>query len=429
MDEQRDIATALSDMDALLDGLDRLIAKKRAIKQATMQQLLTGKIRLPGFSGEWKVKRLGDALAIKHGKSQKDVEANDGAYPILATGGQIGLASQPIYGKPSVLIGRKGTINQPQYMDKPFWSVDTLFYSEMKNGNIAKFFYYRFCLIDWIQYNEASGVPSLNARTIEGIECAYPSPEEQAAIAEVLSDMDAEITVLETRRAKTRALKQAMMQELLTGRTRLVMPDAKPVGGEAAQTEGRKANVHFLRSVLAAEIIDQLHDQPTFGHVKFEKMMFLTEHLCQVNTGSIYHRKAAGPYDNRALRSIDSQLQKQQWFEAHKHDGRYQYVPLAKRGGHKPYFERHFSGIGETLGRILSAFKTAKTEQCEIVATLLAAWSDLLREKGTVSDEMIVHEVLHNWHEAKQRIPEDRWLMALGWMREKGFVPKGATLP
>ncbi|CAB3852346.1 hypothetical protein LMG26684_02144 [Achromobacter mucicolens] len=220
--EQCAIATALSDMDALLDGLDRLIAKKRAIKQASMQQLLTGQTRLPGSNGEWKVRRLGDVLAIKHGKSQKDVEANDGAYPILATGGQIGLASQPIYGKPSVLIGRKGTINQPQYMDKPFWSVDTLFYSEMKNGNIAKFFYYRFCFIDWMQYNEASGVPSLNARTIEGIECACPDPEEQVAIAQVLSDVDTEITALETRRTKTRALKQAMMQELLTGRTRLL---------------------------------------------------------------------------------------------------------------------------------------------------------------------------------------------------------------
>ncbi len=209
-------------MNALLDGLDRLITKKRTIKQATMQQLLTGQTRLPGFSGDWKVKRLGNVLAIKHGKSQKYVEASDGSYPILATGGQIGLASQPIYEKPSVLIGRKGTINQPQYMDQPFWSVDTLFYSEMKNSNVAKFFYYRFCLIDWMQYNEASGVPSLNARTIESIELSLPAPEEQTAIATILSDMDTEITALETRRTKTRALKQAMMQALLTGRTRLV---------------------------------------------------------------------------------------------------------------------------------------------------------------------------------------------------------------
>lgn len=222
LSEQRAIANALSDMDALLDGVDRLIDKKHAVKQATMQQLLTGQTRLPGFNGDWEVKRLGNVLAIKHGKSQKYVEASDGSYPILATGGQIGLASQPIYEKPSVLIGRKGTINKPQYMDQPFWSVDTLFYSEMKNSNVAKFFYYRFCLIDWMQYNEASGVPSLNARTIESIELSLPASEEQTAISIVLSDMDAEITALETRRTKTRALKQAMMQELLTGRTRLV---------------------------------------------------------------------------------------------------------------------------------------------------------------------------------------------------------------
>lgn len=221
LSEQRAIATALSDMDALLSGLDRLIAKKRDLKQAAMQQLLTGKTRLPGFSGEWEVKRLGDVLTIRHGKNQAAVSDSNGEYPILATGGQIGTATHWLYNKPSVLIGRKGTINHPQYMDVPFWTVDTLFYSELKGENSAKFFYYRLCLIDWMQYNEASGVPSLSARTIEAVEVACPAPEEQTAIANTLTDMDAEIAALETRRDKTRNIKQAMMQELLTGRTRL----------------------------------------------------------------------------------------------------------------------------------------------------------------------------------------------------------------
>lgn len=223
--EQRAIASALSDVDALLSGLDRLIAKKRDLKQAAMQQLLTGQTRLPGFEGEWEVKRLGDLLTICHGKSQHEVEVDDGAYPILATGGQIGTAKRPLYDKPSVLIGRKGTINQPQYMDTPFWTVDTLFYSAMKEDNSARFLYYRFCLIDWMQYNEASGVPSLNARTIESIEVHCPGPLEQEVIAKVLSDMDAELAALEARREKTRLLKQGMMQELLTGKTRLITPE------------------------------------------------------------------------------------------------------------------------------------------------------------------------------------------------------------
>lgn len=221
-EEQRAIAEALANADALLAGLERLIIKKQDLKQAAMQQLLTGQVRLPGFVGEWEVKRLGDVLTICHGKNQEEVAIADGPYPILATGGQIGTASRALYSKPSVLIGRKGTINRPLYMDTPFWTVDTLFYSAMEGDNCAQFFYYRFCLIDWMQFNEASGVPSLNARTIERIEILTPPAVEQAAIAEVLAHIDAELAALEQRREKTLALKQGMMQELLTGKTRLV---------------------------------------------------------------------------------------------------------------------------------------------------------------------------------------------------------------
>ncbi len=220
--EQQAIAEALSDADALIESLEQLLAKKHQIKQGAMQELLTGQKRLPGFSVEWEQKRLGDLLTICHGKSQRDVESINGMYPILATGGQIGLAQCFLYDKPSVLIGRKGTIDQPQYMDTPFWTVDTLFYSEIHGTNDAKFLFYRFCLIDWKQYNEASGVPSLNARTIEGVEILCPTAEEQTAIATVLSDLDAELAALETKLTKARQLKQGMMQELLTGRIRLV---------------------------------------------------------------------------------------------------------------------------------------------------------------------------------------------------------------
>ena len=219
--EQEAIASALGDADGLIESLERLIAKKRAIKQGTMQELLTARRRLPGFKGKWENKQLGELLTICHGKSQHEVELQDGPYPILATGVQIGTASNYLYDKPSVLIGRKGTIDQPQYMDSPFWTVDTLFYSIIHESNNAKFLYYRFCLINWKQYNEASGVPSLNAKTIERIEIEIPKEGEQSAIAAVLSGMDSEIAALEAKLEKARAIKQGMMQELLTGRIRL----------------------------------------------------------------------------------------------------------------------------------------------------------------------------------------------------------------
>ena len=222
LSEQRAIAEALSDVDGLLAALEALIAKKRAIKQAAMQQLLTGKSRLPGFSGEWETKRLGSALTVRHGRSQRYVTGPDGKYPILASGGEIGRTDVFLYDKPSVLIGRKGTIDDPQYVSLPFWTVDTLFYTEIADGMSAKFLYYKFCMIPWRSYNEASGVPSLNSRTIENIEVNLPKSDEQYAIAAVLSDMDTEIAALERRRDKTRVVKQGMMQQLLTGRVRLV---------------------------------------------------------------------------------------------------------------------------------------------------------------------------------------------------------------
>lgn len=236
--EQTAIANALSDVDALITSLEKLITKKRAIKTATMQQLLTGKKRLPPFDkkhrgykqtelGEipedWEVIALGRALSIRHGKSQREVECENGKYPVLATGGEIGRSDIALYDKPSVLIGRKGTIDKPVYMDSPFWTVDTLFYSEVNENYHPKFIYYQFCLIDWTLYNEASGVPSLNASTIEGVLQRTPcDKEEQKAIARVLSDIDGELNSLEQRLTKTQQLKQGMMQELLTGKTRLI---------------------------------------------------------------------------------------------------------------------------------------------------------------------------------------------------------------
>ena len=220
--EQEAIADALSDADVAIESLDALVAKKRDVKQATMQQLLTGRTRLPGFTADWKEVRLGECLTIMHGKNQSQIVDPEGKYPILATGGVIGRTNSYLSNKPSVLIGRKGTIDRPQYMDTPFWTVDTLFYSEVKNGNSAKFLFYKFLMVDWKKYNEASGVPSLNASTIENVEMKMPPLKEQEAIAEALTVMDDELEALTEQVSKLRMVKEGMMQDLLTGKVRLV---------------------------------------------------------------------------------------------------------------------------------------------------------------------------------------------------------------
>jgi len=219
--EQERIAATLWDLDDQIGTLERLIVKKQAIKQGMMQQLLTGRTRLPGFGEPWRPTLLGDILTVRHGKSQKYVESAHGRYPVLATGGQIGWADRALYAKPSVLIGRKGTIDKPQYQAAPFWTVDTLFYTEISSAADPRYLYYVFLTVDWKSMNEASGVPSLSSSRVEGVDLRLPDIVEQRAIRSILDDADMEVSALQSRLDKANDVKQGMMQQLLTGRSRL----------------------------------------------------------------------------------------------------------------------------------------------------------------------------------------------------------------
>lgn len=134
-----------------------------------------------------------ECLKIKSGKDQKQVECLNGKYKIYGTGGVIGTTNSYLYNKESVGIGRKGTIDKPFYFDKPFWTVDTLFYSEINNYYMPKYIYYLFQTIPWKKYNTSTGVPSLTSTTIEAIEKSFPPLEEQRKIAEFLSLIDERI--------------------------------------------------------------------------------------------------------------------------------------------------------------------------------------------------------------------------------------------
>ena len=176
------------------------------------------KIEIPS---DWDVRVLGSIVKIKHGRDQKSIEVVNGKYPILATGGEIGRTNTALYSKPSVLIGRKGTIDKPKFMDTPFWTVDTLFYTEVSEHVLPIWLFYKFETIDWYFYNEASGVPSLSASTISKIKILLPPLAEQKAIAQVLSTADSAIQKTEKLIAQKELRKKWLMQQLLTGKKRL----------------------------------------------------------------------------------------------------------------------------------------------------------------------------------------------------------------
>ena len=166
---------------------------------------------------EWDIATLGEVLKIGYGKNQRNVEVEKSDIPILGTGGIIGWSRTPLFEKPSVLIGRKGTIDKPMYIEKPFWTIDTLFYTDINiEKAIPKFIYYLFQTINWYKYNEATGVPSLSATNISKIKYSLPPISEQQKITEILSTVDEQIENTDQLIVKTKELKKGLMQQLLT---------------------------------------------------------------------------------------------------------------------------------------------------------------------------------------------------------------------
>lgn len=168
---------------------------------------------------DWEVKTLGEVLEIGYGCDYKHLKS--GNIPVYGTGGIITYVNDYLFDGDSVGIGRKGTITNPIRLRNKFWTVDTLFYTHSFKGVIADFIYYLFQTIYWDDYNEATGVPSLTAQAICNIFVQIPSLSEQRKISEALSAMDDMILQTEQAIAKKQLIKKGMMQQLLTGKTRL----------------------------------------------------------------------------------------------------------------------------------------------------------------------------------------------------------------
>jgi type I restriction enzyme S subunit len=253
--EQRAIAEALSDVDGLLGGLHQLIAKKRDLKQAAMQQLLTGRTRLPGFHGEWEVKALGHSGrclrgVIYHGdsdlsthdtaKTKRLLRANNVQNAVVITDevqfvNAARVSASQVLRKHDILIcmangskalvGKAGIFAVSDGYEYTLGAFMSCFRTDTTAANSA-FVFYLFQTGRYRNYINnllaGSSINNLRPSSIESLEFPFPKVPEQTAIANVLTEMDAELAALEQRREKTRALKQAMMQELLTGRTRFI---------------------------------------------------------------------------------------------------------------------------------------------------------------------------------------------------------------
>ena len=238
--EQRAIAAVLSDVDELIGSLEELIAKKRAIRQAVMQQLLTGRTRLPGFGREWETQCLGDVATILMGRTPSRSNASfwGGSHPWLSVGDlrekvvteskeritELATAQMRVVPAGTLLMSFKLSIGRLAFAGCDLYTNEAICHLTHVAAH-AHYLYYGLQRVDFSTYGrQAVKGHTLNSESLGTIELPLPPLPEQRAIATVLSDMDAEITALERRLDKTRAIKQGMMQQLLTGSIRLPIP-------------------------------------------------------------------------------------------------------------------------------------------------------------------------------------------------------------
>ena len=202
------------------------------------------KLRFKEFDGDWLKLKYKDVLTIKYGKDHKSL--NDGDIPVYGTGGLMRHVNKYLYDGESILIGRKGTIDKPKYINEKFWTVDTLFYTEIEESIVPLFLYQHALEVNWLGLNEATGVPSLNTTSIYNIDISIPSKEEQNKIASFLSVVDEKISQLTQKLELLSQYKQGMMQKLFSQQLRFKADD----GSEFEKWEETSLHTFLCESLI-----------------------------------------------------------------------------------------------------------------------------------------------------------------------------------
>lgn len=242
---QKKIASILTSMDNSIEKTVKSITKYQAIKQGMLQDLFTrgvdiktGKLRptyeaapklykkseLGMIPKEWDEDRLGNRALIEYGKSQKAVVSVDGLIPVYGTGGIIEYSNHFLFEGESILIGRKGTIDKPFYINGKFWAVDTTYYVNSFLGNI-RWLHSALKMFDLKKLNEATGVPSINREQVYNIRFAFPKNYEQDEIVKKITAFDQKIMSEQTYLQKLQQLKSGLMNDLLSGKKKVKLTD------------------------------------------------------------------------------------------------------------------------------------------------------------------------------------------------------------
>ena len=403
--EQRAIAGALSDVDRLIGSLESLIAKKQAIKQATMQQLLSGKTRLPGFRGSWTEKSLVNLAIIVMGQSPSSMFYNLHGEGLPLIQGNADIENRRT-------IERMWTTQASKYCD----SGDLLLTVRAPVGYVAiastkaclgrgvcsvkpfgdsafLFHTLRHAESRWQTLEQGSTFTAANSVQVKQFRLRVPEDtSEQRAIAAVLSDMDTEIAALEWRHDKTRALKQGMMQQLLTGKIRLVDSVQTTTRQASSASTGKGHNWQINEAVVISILAGRFgNEEYPLGRMRYTKLSYLL-HRHVEGRAEDYLKKAAGPYNPRTRYGGPEKIALEKGYVRKCTSGKYHgFIAGDNAEESKRYFDRWY---GREALQWLEQFRYRKNNDLELLTTVDMAIEELRAEGEAVSIES-VREVIH----------------------------------
>ena len=219
LDEQERIGSLFQNIAKMITLHQRKLEKLKLAKKALLQKLFPKngsqfpEIRFEGFTDAWEQRKLSDILKVNSGKDYKHLD--QGNIPVYGTGGYMLSVNESLSNIDAIGIGRKGTIDKPQYLKAPFWTVDTLFYLTALDKHSILFLYYLMQLIPWKKFDESTGVPSLSKTTIDNINGFIPSnSQEEELISALFNQLDESITLHQCKLDKLQDVKKGLLQKM-----------------------------------------------------------------------------------------------------------------------------------------------------------------------------------------------------------------------
>lgn len=428
-DEQKEVTTVLADVSSLIDMLGKQISKKKAIKQGAMQELLTGKRRLPGFNGAWQVVKLEDICSkITDGSHESPPESDIGYYmpsvkDMRSTGFDYSECKKISYSdfkklerngcRPDagdVLIAKDGSILKYAFVQEKAENIVILSsiaivtpHSDRVDSYFLAQYFRQQNFVEQVitSYKSGTGVPRIVLKRFKQIVLSIPeSVAEQAAIAKILVDMDIEITGLEKELAKYRQVKQGMMQQLLTGKIRLKndvedLRQAEQANAVKTLPARTAHNRQFDDAVSIAAIVDAFYsDKYPLGRVKVQKLLYLL-HRHQAVSVSDFKKKAAGPYaDTVRYKGGEPIAKKNKYIVSENGKQGTRYSRGENMAQALNYVERW--GMQADLHWLKDNFLHASRNDLELFATVDMAMSDLAKVGISVSVESIKNLIASN---------------------------------